>query len=384
MPLAPSEITAIRKGLLAWYADHRRDLPWRRSSDPYAVWVSEVMLQQTRVSVVVDYFERWMQRFPTIERLAAASEHDVLHAWQGLGYYSRARRLRQGALFVRDSHAGVVPRSVDELLGIPGVGRYTAGAIASIAHGERAPLVDGNVVRVLCRLFALRGDPAKSALSRTLWDLAAELVPEDRPADFNQALMELGATVCTPRRTQCFGCPLSKKCAALRQGLVDTLPEVAKRPETTRVVHAAAIIEDEGRLLLRRLPEDAPRWAGMWSFPTVELAEGEDARAGVVRAARDLAGRDVRALGELGTVVHQVTRFRVELRALACEALEQSKRSGGSARQGKRAGTSELASFRPDELGALALPAPQRKLARLISATPTPETRPSKRARGRT
>ncbi len=365
MKPSSTETAAIRKGLLAWYALHRRDLPWRRSSDPYAVWVSEVMLQQTRVSVVVDYFERWMKKFPTVEHLAAASEDDVLHAWQGLGYYSRARRLRQGALFVRDHHAGKLPRDVEGLLTIPGIGPYSAGAIASIAHGVRAPIVDGNVVRVLCRLFALRGDPAKSALSRTLWALAGELVPEARPADFNQAMMELGATVCTPRKPQCFGCPLAKQCRALGSGLVETLPELAKRPESTEVMHVAALISRGGRWLVRRLPDDSPRWAGMWTFPTVELEPGEEARAGAERAARELGRLDAKAVREVATIRHQVTRFRIDLVSFQCDVRGTHTNTHRSARGPEAEGT--LAWRRAAELGNLAMPAPQRKLARLIS-----------------
>ncbi len=362
MQLSVAAVTSIRRRLLAWYESHARDLPWRRASDPYAVWVSEVMLQQTRVSVVIGYFERWMKLFPSVVHLARASEDDVLHAWQGLGYYSRARRLREGARFVCDNYGGQLPADVERLLEIPGVGPYSAGAIASIAHGTRAPIVDGNVVRVLCRLFGLRGDPAKAALGKTLWRLAGELVPEERPADFNQALMELGATVCTPRRAQCFGCPLAKSCVALREGLVDVLPETAARPEPTRVESEAALIQKNGRWLVLRLPADAPRWAGMWSFPSTERSAGEPAGAAAERAARELCGIEVRSGRELTRIDYQVTRFRIQMVAFLCDGSNRVSTAKGSG--------AELAWRRPGELAALAMPVAQRKLARLVSSAP--------------
>ncbi len=366
MQLSAAAVTSIRRRLLAWYESHARDLPWRRASDPYAVWVSEVMLQQTRVSVVIGYFERWMKLFPSVGHLARASEDDVLHAWQGLGYYSRARRIREGARFVCDNYGGELPGDVERLLAIPGIGPYSAGAIASIAHGTRAPIVDGNVVRVLCRLFGLRGDPAKAALARTLWQLAGELVPEDRPADFNQALMELGAPVCTPRRAQCFGCPLSKTCVAFHEGLVEQLPETAPRPEPTRVETEAALVQKNGRWLVHRLPADAARWAGMWSFPTLERSAGERAGATAERAVRELCGLEVSSGREVTRIEHQVTRFRIETVAFLCDASRRLSVVGGR--------DVEVAWRRPDELGALAMPVAQRKLARLVTGGPTGKT----------
>lgn len=354
-------VDELRQRLLGWYELHRRDLPWRRGADAYAVWVSEVMLQQTRVSVVVDYFLRWMDRFPTLEALAGASEDDVLHAWQGLGYYSRARRLREGAQYVCREHGGELPREVSALLAIPGIGPYSAGAIASIAHGVRAPIVDGNVVRVLCRLFALQGDPTRSALNRTLWQLAGELVPADRPADFNQAMMELGATLCTPRSPKCSVCPVAARCAALQRDLVDQLPQTPTRAPATEVTSAAAVVGRAGRWLVVQLPAHAPRWPGMWTFPTADLAPGEGAADGARRAARELAG--VRALpkSELSRVRHQVTRFRITLHAILCDA-ERGKAQPAAA--------AAVAWRRAEELAGLAMPAAQRRLASALTARP--------------
>ena len=209
--LAAARRDAVRRRLLAWYATTRRDLPWRRTADPYRIWLSEAMLQQTRVETVIPYYERFLSRFPTPRALACADEQDVLRAWAGLGYYARARNLKRAAeLIVRD-HDGRIPSEPDALSSLPGVGRYTVGAITSIAFGKRAPVVDGNVSRVLSRLEAVRA-PA----SAWLWDLAGRLVPPDAPGDFNQAVMELGATVCTPRAPSCPRCPLASSCTVSR------------------------------------------------------------------------------------------------------------------------------------------------------------------------
>ncbi len=307
---------AVRQ-LLEWYAARKRDLPWRRTRDPYAIWVSEVMLQQTQVKTVLGYYERWMQRFPTVAALAAAADADVLHAWQGLGYYSRARRLLSGARAVTERHGGELPRDVAALLALPGIGPYSAGAIASIAFGLPEPLVDGNVVRVLTRWFALRGDPAKAPLKQRLWQLARQLVPADRPADFNQGLMELGATLCTPLSPRCPECPLAVECAALKQGLERDLPELAKRKKPTELLTAAAYVRRGDAVLLRQLPPDAPRWAGLWVLPFVELNAGETPQRGAERALQEaqLAGAAKDVLREAR---HTITRFRITLSVVRC------------------------------------------------------------------
>lgn len=275
------------------------------------------MLQQTQVKTVLGYYERWMQRFPTVDALAGADEADVLHAWQGLGYYSRARRLLAGARAVSERHEGKLPRNVEQLLELPGIGPYSAGAIASIAFGLPEPIVDGNVVRVLCRLFALRGDPAKAPLKRELWRLARELVPSDRPGELNQSLMELGATLCTPTSPRCPECPVRGQCQGLEQGLERELPELAKRKAPTEVQTAAAYVREGSRVLLRQLPADAPRWAGLWVPPFVELSRSETPSAAAVRALREL-GVDGQAERVVQKARHTITRFRITLHVVAC------------------------------------------------------------------
>jgi A/G-specific adenine glycosylase len=265
----------LRERLLAFYDERKRDLPWRRTRDPYRIWVSEVMLQQTRVDTVIPYYRRWLERFPTVLALADADEEAVLGSWKGLGYYSRARNLHRAAQVVRDAHAGQVPSDPTALRALPGVGEYTAGALASIAFGLPEPVVDGNVRRVLARLHDLEAPtPAR------LRALTTELLDRDRPGDFNQALMELGATVCTPRAPECGSCPWSAGCAALAAGTVELRPVPKVRgplPEVRIRVSVLARWGADGQpefLLQKRPPTGL--LAGMWEFPGEEL-EGADA-----------------------------------------------------------------------------------------------------------
>ena len=356
---ASAEQRRVSQPLLRWYARVKRDLPWRRTRDPYAIWVSEVMLQQTQVATVIPYYERWLRRFPNVQALAQADEDAVLHAWQGLGYYSRARGLLSGARAVVERHAGKIPADLTELLALPGVGPYTAGAIASIAHGLRAAVVDGNVKRVLTRLYALRGDPARAPLHQELWSRAEALVPEGQASDFNQALMELGATVCTPKAPRCCECPLQRRCQAFALGLTEALPESKKRPKTTAVHMAAAVVERRGRLLLVRVPDSASRWAGMWQFPNVELSRDEPPEAGARRAARTQTGHDVNVAERLTVVKHGVTRYRITLEAFHC-----TPRGRGT---DARATDATLAWKTLAELSALALPAAHARIARALA-----------------
>jgi A/G-specific adenine glycosylase len=341
---------AIRRKLLAWYDRNGRDLPWRRSRDPYAIWVSEVMLQQTQVKTVLGRFARFLVRFPSVDALARAPDDDVLHEWQGLGYYSRARRLHAAARAMRAEHGGRVPESRDALLALPGMGAYSAGAVASIAFGERVPVVDGNVVRVLTRLFALAGDPGRAPLKPRLWELAAELVPSARPGDFNQALMELGATVCAPREPACDRCPLARECKARALGTPRRFPEFPARMQPTAVRVAAAVVRRAGRVLVVRVPDDAPRWAGLHVFPHVALRARESAERGALRAAREHGVR-ARIAGPLGTFRYSITRFRMTLEAFTATGVGPGR------------------FYRLAELSELAMPAPHRRVAAALERT---------------
>ncbi|HZT30062.1 MAG TPA: A/G-specific adenine glycosylase [Bryobacteraceae bacterium] len=274
--------------LLAWYARQQRDLPWRRTRDPYRIWVSEIMLQQTRAQAVIPYYERFLSRFPTVAALAEAAESDVLAAWSGLGYYSRARNLQKAARAI--VAAGGFPRDYEALRRLPGIGPYTAAAIASIAFGQPHAVLDGNVLRVLARL---ENDPADIASSRTrarFQQMAGRLLEPKDPAAFNQAMMELGATVCLPRAPRCLLCPVAQDCRALAAGTAEQLPVKLRPGRQERIEQTLVRVEKRGRLLLRQRPADAGRMAGFWELPAVE----------------DLPG--VRLNGALGSFRHTITR----------------------------------------------------------------------------
>jgi A/G-specific adenine glycosylase len=312
---APQTIEEIRSRLLAWYRANRRDLPWRRTQDPYRIWVSETMLQQTQVSTVIPYFERFVRRFPDVSALAAAPDEDLLAAWSGLGYYSRARNLRAAAREVRERFAGRVPDDYDRFLELPGVGPYTAGAVMSIAFGEKRPVVDGNVARVLSRAFALAGDPRSGPASARLWEIAGALVPEGAASDFNQALMELGALVCAPRSPSCLLCPLASACEAHRAGREEAFPAKSKRKPSRAVDAAAALVRDrKGRVLLvKRSGERLLR--GLWELPGVaEIARGAEARAALAEALRRAIGVEFAIGDEVAVVRHSILERRIAVR----------------------------------------------------------------------
>lgn len=278
-------MTKIRQALLDWYDHHRRPLPWRDNTDPYRVLVSEVMLQQTRAETVGPYFERWTARFPTVEALAESDQEEVLGLWSGLGYYSRARNLHRTAMIVCDRYDGRIPDTAEALQELPGIGEYTAGAVASIAFGRCEPAVDGNARRVLSRLFDLEA-PTPSELRQR----ADQLVANDRPGDFNQALMELGARVCRPRSPDCQSCPLQALCLSHARGTVDRRP--APRPRTatpTYAIGTAVIVSATDRTLLARRPENG-LLGGMWEYPGLQAAAGEEPIDAAGRTVRELLG----------------------------------------------------------------------------------------------
>ena len=265
---------AFRRALLKWYRANHRKLPWRAApggrGDPYHVFVSEAMLQQTQVATVIEYFNRFVQRWPTVRDLAAADEQQVLAAWQGLGYYRRARNLHRAAKIIVDDHGGQIPDTVESLQKLPGVGRYTAGAIASIAFRRPAPILDGNVKRVLARLLAITQPVDERSVEQRLWALAQDAVRRARhPGDVNQALMELGAMVCTPKSPACLTCSVRKFCMAAERGLVDDLPVIAKRTKQVEVTHHVIAIERNGKYRFEQRP-DHGLWAGMWQLTTHE------------------------------------------------------------------------------------------------------------------
>ena len=309
----------LRGALLRWYRRERRDLPWRRTRDPYRVWISEAMLQQTRVETVIPYYGRFLERFPDVGALARAEMDDVLGAWQGLGYYSRARNLKRAAETVVDRFGGRLPDTAEALRELPGVGRYTAGAVASIAFDRPEPVVDGNVARVLSRIHGLRADPKTPAGQARLWAEAERLVRGRSPGDLNQALMELGATVCTPRAPRCPACPARNLCAAHAEGDPEALPVSGKKAAVREVSAVAAWVERRGRSLAVRRPEGG-LLGGLWDLPGAELGPRERPAAGLRRALRDRTGLDVSELARLGDVEHVFTHRRLRLHVYRCRA----------------------------------------------------------------
>ncbi len=315
--IPPAALRVIRRCLLAWYDRAKRDLPWRRRpGDGYAQLLAEFMLQQTQVSVVRGYYERFLDRFPTLADLAAAEQGDVLALWSGLGYYSRARNLHAAARAIVERHSGVVPRDVESLLALPGIGRYTAGAIASIAYDVPAPVLDGNVARVLCRILALAGDPKTPATRDQLWTVAESLVPPRRCGDFNQSLMELGATVCTPQSPQCLICPLRSSCLASTRGLADQIPPPSRRPRVLEAETVVVAIRSGDRLLFMQRPQTG-LWAGLWELPSEDVRAGEECRAALRRLRRRLTG-DARIQPQrIGSVTRLLTHRRIAFHVYA-------------------------------------------------------------------
>ena len=303
--------------LLTWFDKNARDLPWRRTKDPYAIWIAEIMLQQTQVDTVAPYYHRFLKRFPTVRRLARARLDTVLKLWEGLGYYSRARNLHLAAKTIIRDHDGNVPQTKQALLSLPGVGPYTAGAIASIAFDQNEPLVDGNVIRVLCRLFRIRENPKSGPVQKHLWQIAKELLPTGQAGTFNQALMELGATVCLPRRPNCEACPLRKICTARKHNEQEMLPRRPDKKPLPRQDVVIAIIYKNGRILIdKRKPGGL--LGGLWEFPGGKIEKGESLKTALEREVREELGITVRIKRPLITVQHAYSHFLVTLHAFEC------------------------------------------------------------------
>jgi A/G-specific adenine glycosylase len=323
LTFSPRSLLAFRNKLLRWFRAHRRELPWRMNPtrgadrDPYRVWIAEIMLQQTRIAAVLPYYERFLERFPDVQSLANAREGDVLTLWSGLGYYSRARNLHRAAKEIISQHAGQFPRRADEALALPGIGVYTAAAVLSIAYDVPLAVLDGNVARVLARVFAIRGDLRANGRWNQLGETAQRLLAKDAPGDWNQALMELGETICTPRSPQCAKCPISQWCRARALGATETIPAPRRKRAPVRMeIAAAVLIDPRGRTLLVRDPgaHDQVLFSRMWQFPAVAVAR--DAASELAAHLRATAGIDCTngtRLQPLQTARHGVTFRNITL-----------------------------------------------------------------------
>ncbi len=308
-----------RESLLSWYAKAGRDLPWRKGCDPYDIWVSEIMLQQTQVKTVIPYYLRWLAQFPTIEQLAKADLQQVLKAWEGLGYYTRARNLHRAAQEVVQHHGGVFPTELEDVLALPGIGRTTAGGILSAAFNQPVAILDGNVKRVLARLVALPVPPAKA--TNQLWQLSETLLDREHPKDFNQALMDLGATLCTPKHPNCPSCPWIPYCQAYNLGMQSQLPmRETSSPLPHKAIGVAVIWNEQGQILIdRRRPEGL--LGGLWEFPGGKIEPGETVEECIKREIQEELGIDIAVGDRLITIDHAYSHFRVTLTVHHCRHL---------------------------------------------------------------
>ena len=339
--------------LLAWYAKNKRDLPWRRDArDPYRVWISETLLQQTQVATVIPYYERFLARFPNVRALASARLDDVLKVWEGAGYYARARNLHRAAKEIIVRFDGKIPSTAEELLTLPGIGRYTAGAIASIAFQRDAPVLDGNVTRVLCRYFRIEDDPKTARIQKELWELAGTLLPHGRAGDFNQGLMELGATVCMPRNPQCALCPLKRSCLARRLNLQEKLPTKRKKRKLPHYQVAVGIIwKGKHILIAKRFAKDL--LGGLWEFPGGHREKNETLEQCVAREVREELEIQIAVGEEFATIDHAYSHFKITMHAFHCRWLRGRPRAIGCA---------AWKWIAPRDLARYAFPAANRKI----------------------
>jgi len=349
----------IPKKILDWYQNAARRLPWRGVSDSYAIWVSEIMLQQTRVETVIPYYERWMQQLPTLRALAEAREQEVLSLWEGLGYYSRARNMQRSAREVMRLHNGQLPADRKALEKLPGIGRYTAGAIASIAFGMDEAALDGNIRRVYARIFDLDVPVQSKEGVDKLWIIATDMLPAGRAGDYNQALMDLGAMVCLPRAPRCDICPVNKDCLANEHGTQAERPVLAEKKQIPHWTVTAAVIWKDGKVLLAQRP-DSGLLGGLWEFPGGKVEQGESFEDGLKREIREELAAEISVGEPFGVYRHAYTHFKVTLHAFTCRLLDGEQPEPVEANQ--------LVWARPADLDNFPMGKIDRQIARRIIA----------------
>ncbi|MCP4143105.1 MAG: A/G-specific adenine glycosylase [Chloroflexi bacterium] len=316
-------MSKITSRLLNWYQENKRTLPWRDHPDPYAVWVSEIMLQQTRVDTIIGYFQRWMEKFPSIEDLAAADEQDVLNLWEGLGYYSRARNLHKAAKLLLAEYGAQLPEDTKTLMKLPGIGRYTAAAVSSMAFGHDAAALDGNIRRVYARVFNVEEPLGTKDAENILWALAEDILPKGEAGDYNQALMDLGSAICTPRSPSCEKCPIKQDCEAYQLDIQEMRPVRKTKKAVPHHIHAGAVIVDEGKVLLAQRPQKG-LLGGMWEFPNGRVEENP------VKELASLIWEGyqvkIKVGNPIGEIDHAYTHFKVTEHVFLCELIQLSQK----------------------------------------------------------
>ena len=355
--LSARRLPGLRRALFTWFKRHRRDLPWRLNADPYRIWVSEIMLQQTTVAAVVPYFNRFLIAFPTVTALAAADEQTVLNHWSGLGYYRRARFLHAAAKQLAAAYGNDLPDDPAVWEALPGIGRYTLGAVMSQAFDRRFPILEANTFRVLSRWFALEGDPRSGVGQKRLWQLAEYVLPKTNCGTFNQAMMELGSLVCTPTDPQCGACPVAGWCEANRLGKQREIPPKPVKPAKIDVREVALVLMHRGERILLQRPADAKRWAGFWECPHGELQPGEPVDAAARRIAREQLGIAVTVGREFAVIRHGITRYAITMTCLEATTNDDPQPQTHAA----------VHRLPPDDDGsAVPMASPQRKLLALL------------------
>ncbi len=315
--MSPQETSDFQTRLVEWFHQHQRPLPWRIHYDPYEVWVSEIMLQQTQVTTVLPYYQRWMEALPTIHSVAQADEDTVVKLWEGLGYYSRVRNLQKAARVICDDHGSVFPQDFETILALPGIGRYTAGAVASIAFNQDRPVVDGNVIRVVCRLEDLRDDPKSAAMTKRLWELAADWIPSGEARYFNQGMMELGATVCHVQQPSCLLCPVQSFCKSYHAGSVDQVPAKVKRVKSKLRTTLMALIHKDGSFLIQKRPV-GQLMGGLWEFPNLHVTSEQKLEKSLQSEVLKQWGIQVEVKERIATIKHGYTSYKVTLHGYYC------------------------------------------------------------------
>ncbi|MBF0279258.1 MAG: A/G-specific adenine glycosylase [SAR324 cluster bacterium] len=320
--MARFQLDVFQTRLLDWFREFQRPLPWRKDYLPYQVWVSEIMLQQTQVTTVLPYYERWMRTLPDIKSLAQASEDTVLKQWEGLGYYSRASNLQKAAKIIGEQHENEFPSEFEIIRTLPGIGRYTAGAIASIVFNQNKPAVDGNVVRVICRLMDFRDNPKSRERVKTLWRLAEDWIPQGKARFFNQALMELGAMICSPKQPTCLLCPVQSCCQGFAAGSIEQIPAKSKRTPLKSIETMLAVIQDQKKFLIQKRPLEG-LMGGLWEFPNVQRKKKEKKEKALVEEIRRQHGFNITVEQLLITIKHGYTSYKVQLHCFLCVPEEE-------------------------------------------------------------